>query len=150
MPQFTINVNEIDHQVTADDDTPLIFVLRNQLNLIGTRSGCGLEQCGSCRVLVDGNLEFACSTTISNCQSTAIETIESDDRILASLKQSFLELNAGQCGFCLSGILMSSFHLLRENPSPDRQQIQSALKDHLCRCGAHNRIINAVIKASVT
>ena len=150
MKELTLDINGKPHHVRCDETTILIHVLRSALELIGTRQGCGLEQCGACRVLVDDEPAYACTLLAADCEGKAVTTIESADPLLEKLRVAFLELNAGQCGFCLSGILVSSLKLLRENPVPDRQAVQSALSDHLCRCGAHNRIIDAVLKAAVS
>jgi nicotinate dehydrogenase subunit A len=121
-------------------------VLRNHLDLKGSRYGCGLEQCGSCMVLVDGKAEYSCAREVSAVAGMRIETVES----LAAhpLRQAFLDEQAGQCGYCLSGILMSAKALLDRNPDPSRADIVAALDNHLCRCGAHPRIVRAVEKAA--
>jgi nicotinate dehydrogenase subunit A len=142
--QLTVNGRSVN--VAAADDTPLLDVLRNHLELKGSRYGCGLEQCGSCMVLIDGKAEYSCAREIASVAGKRIETVES----LAShpLRQAFLEEQAGQCGYCLSGILMSAKALLDVNKNPSRAEIVTALDAHLCRCGAHPRIIRAVAKAA--
>lgn len=120
------------------------------LGVMSPRYGCGLEQCGSCRILVDDKLEYACTKTISEVGSARIETVEGlaeGDR-LHIIQQSILDENAGQCGYCLSGIIMTAVHLLKHNPKPNREEIQRSLVNHLCRCGAHNRIIRAIQRAA--
>lgn len=136
--------------VTAAPDTPLIYVLRNQLGLKGVRYGCGLEQCGCCTVLVDGKPAFACSQAVETVANTSVETIEGLGTSDAPhpLQQAFMDLQAGQCGYCLAGILMEAKALLAANPAPTRADIIAALDGHLCRCGAHNRIIAAIQKAA--
>jgi aerobic-type carbon monoxide dehydrogenase small subunit (CoxS/CutS family) len=135
-----------------DPDTPLLYVLRNTLELKGTRFGCGLEQCGACTVLVDDGPVFACNRAVSTVVGRKVLTVEG----LASgedehpLQQAFITEQAGQCGYCLTGILMSASALLKKNPNPDRGEIVAALDRHLCRCGAHNRIIRAVQRAAST
>ncbi len=134
----------------AEPATPLLDVLRNHLDLRGTRYGCGLEQCGSCMVLIDGKPDYACSREIGSVAGRAVTTVEglADNGTPHPLQVAFLEEQAGQCGYCLSGILMSAKALLDRNPTPSRADIVSALDDNLCRCGAHPRIIRAVQKAA--
>ena len=144
---ITLHVNGRAALVAADPTTPLLDVLRNTLDLKGSRYGCGLEQCGSCMVLVDGEPVHACSREVGTVAGRRIETVES----LADhpLRQAFLDEQAGQCGYCLSGILISSKALLDRTPRPTREQIVTALDKHLCRCGTQSRIIRAVERASV-
>jgi aerobic-type carbon monoxide dehydrogenase small subunit (CoxS/CutS family) len=132
--------------------TPLIAVLRNVLGLFGTRFGCGLEQCGSCMVLVDGEPAYACSREVGSVAGRHVTTIEglSQDGALHPLQEAFLAEQAGQCGYCLSGILISAKALIDRNPQPSRAEIISALDRHLCRCGVYNRIIRAVERAART
>jgi nicotinate dehydrogenase subunit A len=125
-------------------------VLRNELRLPGTRFGCGLEQCGCCIVLIDGNPEKSCGRSIASVAGRSVTTVEglgTPDRP-HPLQEAFLEEQAGQCGYCLSGILISAKALLDRNPSPSRAEMVRALDDNLCRCGAHNRILRAVEKAA--
>ncbi len=144
---FTVNGNPIT--VAASEATPLLDVLRNELDLKGTRYGCGLEQCGSCMVLVDGEPVYACSREVGTVAGRRIDTIEGLGGS-HPLQQAFLEEQAGQCAYCLSGIIMSAKALLDRNPSPSRGDIVAALDKHLCRCGAHPRILRAVEKAAAT
>ena len=129
-----------------------ILSVRNELGLNSPRYGCGKEQCGACRVLVDGELKYSCTLRAGEVAGKAVLTVEglSGDHLLHPLQESFLTLNAGQCGYCLSGILMVAYELLARNPQPTREDIQIALKDNLCRCGAHNRIIRAIQRAAVS
>ena len=146
---FTVNGNLVNVAV-AYEGTPVLDVLRNELHLMGTRFGCGLEQCGCCIVLIDGKPEKSCGRTIgrvAGCVVTTIEGLVTPD-IPHPLQQAFLEEQAGQCGYCLSGILISAKALLDRNPSPSRAEIARALDDNLCRCGTHNRILRAVEKAA--
>jgi nicotinate dehydrogenase subunit A len=150
--ELDLVVNGTARRISASDTTPLIDVLRNQMELKGTRYGCGLEQCGSCMVLVDGEPVYACSREVGSVQGKAITTIEGLGTIADPhpLQQAFLDEQAGQCGYCLSGILISAKALLDRNPAPTRNDIVAALDKHLCRCGAHPRILRAVEKAAAT
>ncbi len=145
-----MSVNGQDVSVTAAPDTPLLDVLRNHLDLKATRYGCGLEQCGTCMVLIDGQAEYSCAREVGSVAGRSITTLEGmgTPEHLHPLQRAFLEEQAGQCGFCLSGILVSAKALLDRNPSPTRADIVAALDKHLCRCGAHPRILRAVEKAA--
>jgi nicotinate dehydrogenase subunit A len=148
--EIELSVNGRAVSTAADPSTPLLDVLRNHLDLRGTRYGCGLEQCGSCMVLIDGKPDYACSREIGSVAGRSVTTIEglATDGKPHPLQTAFLEEQAGQCGYCLSGILMSAKALLDRNPSPSRADIVTALDVHLCRCGAHPRILRAVEKAA--
>ncbi|HEY1932937.1 MAG TPA: (2Fe-2S)-binding protein [Acetobacteraceae bacterium] len=145
-----VNVNGKTVSVAAAETTPLLFVLRNELDLKGARYGCGLEQCGSCMVLVDGEPVYACSREVGTVAGRRVTTIEGVGSTAQPhpLQTAFLDEQAGQCGYCLSGIIMSAKALLDRNPSPSRADIIEALDKHLCRCGAHPRILRAVEKAA--
>jgi nicotinate dehydrogenase subunit A len=147
---FTLNGER--RQVGAPETTSLLEVLRNHLGLMGTRYGCGLEQCGTCTVLVDGEPAYACTREIGTLAGRAVITIEGlgTPARLHPLQQAFLDEQAGQCGYCLSGILMSAKALLDRNPDPGRGDIVAALDRHLCRCGAHQRILRAVERAAAS
>jgi len=152
MPQtvaFTVNGRAVN-VIASHDDTPLLDVLRNQLRLTGTRFGCGLEQCGCCIVLIDGIPVKSCGRAIASVAGRSVTTVEGlgTPEKPHPLQQAFLEEQAGQCGYCLSGILISAKALLDRNPSPSRAEIARALDDNICRCGAHNRILRAVEKAA--
>ncbi|HSI00435.1 MAG TPA: (2Fe-2S)-binding protein [Reyranella sp.] len=145
---FTVNGSA--REVDVPEATTLLETLRNHLGLMGTRYGCGLEQCGACMVLVDGQPAFACTRetgTVAGRAVTTIEGVGSPDR-LHPLQQAFLDEQAGQCGYCLSGIIVSAKALLDRTPRPTRAEIVEALDKHLCRCGAHQRIIRAVERAA--
>jgi len=148
--EIAFQVNGRQVSVAADAATPLLDVLRNKLDLRGSRYGCGLEQCGSCMVLVDGEPAYACSREVGTVSGRSVTTIEGIGSAAKPhpLQQAFLDEQAGQCGYCLSGILMSAKALLDRNPSPTRADIVVALDKHLCRCGAHPRILRAVEKAA--
>ena len=133
-------------------DSSLLDFLRNKLGLTGTRFGCGLEQCGACMVLVDGAPVQSCNAALDSVvgkQITTVEGLRGIDGELHPLQQAFLDEQAGQCGYCLSGILISAKALLDQNPDPTRREIALALDNNLCRCGSHVRILNAVTRASV-
>ncbi len=147
---IALTVNGAQRNVSVAETTTLLEVLRNHLGLMGTRYGCGLEQCGSCMVLIDGETAYACSREVGTVAGRSVTTIEA----LGSaekphpLQQAFLDEQAGQCGYCLSGIIMSAKALLDRNPDPSRADIVAALDKNLCRCGAHQRIIRAVQRAA--
>ena len=147
-----LNVNGSMRAVTANESTPLIYILRNDLKLKGTRHGCGQGACGSCSVLLDGRSVQSCTTPLSAAQGRRITTIEGlgGSGALHPLQQAFIDEQAGQCGYCLSGILMGAAALLSRNPAPSDAEIRSALDTHLCRCGSHERIVRAVRRASQT
>jgi len=145
---FTVNGQA--RQVAAAETATLLDVLRNHLGLMGTRYGCGLEQCGCCMVLVDGRPVHACTREVGSVAGRLVVTVEglgSADKPHA-LQQAFLDEQAGQCGYCLSGILISAKALLDGNPKPSRGDIVAALDKHLCRCGSHQRIVRAVERAA--
>jgi nicotinate dehydrogenase subunit A len=150
MQTIPISVNGSTVTVTADRDTPLLDILRNHLGLKGTKFGCGLEQCGCCMVLVDGKPEKSCGKALSTLDGREIVTIEGlgTPERPHPLKQAFLDEQAGQCGYCLAGILISAKALLDRNPSPSRAEIAQGLDENICRCGSHNRILRAVARAA--
>ena len=147
-----LNVNGERTVVTADPGTPLIYVLRNDLKLKGTRFGCGAGVCGCCTVLLDGRSIQSCNTPVSAAQGREVTTIEGLGGKAAAhpLQQAFVEEQAGQCGYCLTGIVMGAAALLARNPSPTEVEIRSELDIHLCRCGAYDRILRAIRRASET
>ena len=141
--EFTVNGEA--RTVAVAPDTPLLHVLRNHLGLRGSRFGCGLEQCGSCMVLIDGEPIQSCTRAMDAVSGRSVQTVEGlDDR----LRQTFMDEQAGQCGYCLSGILISAQALLNKNSNPSRADIVASHDDNLCRCGAHVRIIRAVERAA--
>jgi nicotinate dehydrogenase subunit A len=147
---IALTVNGRSVRVSALETTPLLDVLRNQLDLKGARYGCGLEQCGSCMVLLDGEPIYACSREVGTVGGRSVTTIEGLGTVAQPhpLQQAFLDEQAGQCGYCLSGIVISAKALLDRNPTPTRADIATALDKNLCRCGAHPRILRAVEKAA--
>ncbi len=148
--RFSFVVNGYPAEVTADGTAPLLSVLRDELNLRGSRYGCGTEQCGACMVLIDGVPAYSCTRDTASVAGRRVTTVEglSSNGALSPLQQAFLDEQAGQCGYCLSGILVSASALLAKNPNPSRAEIVTALDPHLCRCGMHNRVIRAVQRAA--
>src|SRR5882724_9271665 len=149
---ITFTVNGTAKSVAALETTTLLDILRNHLGLMGTRYGCGLEQCGCCMVLVDGQPSYACTREVGTVADRKVTTIEGlgTQADPHPLQQAFLDEQAGQCGYCLSGILISAKALLDKNPKPSRADIVAALDKHLCRCGSHVRILRAVERAAAT
>jgi nicotinate dehydrogenase subunit A len=145
-----LTVNGTAHEVSAPADTPLLYVLRNDLGLKGTRFGCGSGECGACFVMIDGRALPACDTPLWSAAGKSVTTVEglAEGGAPNALQRAFLAEQAGQCGYCLSGILMSAAALLRANPRPDDAEIRRALDRNLCRCGAHNRILRAIKRAA--
>ena len=150
MEPIGLKVNGEAVSVTADEQTPLLDVLRNHLGLMGTKFGCGLEQCGCCMVLIDGKPEKSCSKPLAAVAGKEIVTIEGLGMPGRPhpLQQAFIEEQAGQCGYCLPGILITAKGLLDRNPTPSRKEIAEALDDNICRCGSHIRILRAVERAA--
>jgi aerobic-type carbon monoxide dehydrogenase small subunit (CoxS/CutS family) len=142
----TITVNGQHHTVDADGETPLLYILRNDLKLKGARFGCGLGQCGACTVVIDGKAVQSCDIPLSAAAGTRITTIEGigDVDKLHPLQSAFLAEQAAQCGYCTSGIIMTAYVLLARNPHPSEAEIRDALDGNLCRCGAHARILRAI------
>ena len=145
-----LNVNGRACTVQVDENTPLLYVLRNDCNLKGTRFGCGAGQCGSCHVMVDGVSVPSCDTPVGSVAGKQVVTVEGLGKAgaLHPLQQAFIDEQAAQCGYCLSGILVHAAALLAANPDPSDTQVRAALGEHLCRCGTHNRIVRAVLRAA--
>ena len=147
---ITITVNGKRHSVEADGETPLLYVLRNDLKLKGARYGCGLGQCGACSVVIDGKAVQSCDVPLSAVVGKAITTIEgigSTERPHV-LQQAFLAEQAAQCGYCTGGIIMSAYALLARTPRPTEAEIRAALAGNLCRCGTHARVLRAIRRAA--
>jgi len=145
---FTLNGAAVT--VTLEDSVPLLAALRGPLGLSGPHFGCGAEACGACAVLLDGRPVMACTLPLGAVAGRNVTTVEGlgDESAPHPLQRAFLEEQAGQCGYCLPGILIAASALLRDNPAPDEAAIRTALDPHLCRCGSHNRIIRAVQRAA--
>jgi len=148
--RFTLWVNRRERELTASGDASLLDVLRNVLGLKGTRFGCGSEQCGACFVLVDGRAVPSCTTPLWSVAGKAITTVEGLGRPESPhpLQRAFIAEQAAQCGYCTSGMLMSAAALLARSPHPGEAEVKQALDRNLCRCGSHNRIVRAVLRAS--
>ena len=146
----SLNINGRSVQIEAEDNTPLVYVLRDALGLKGTRLGCGQSQCGACHVMLDGVSVPSCDTPLWAAENKAMITIEGlgQSDALHALQQAFIDEQAAQCGYCVSGILVSAAALLAKCPQPSEAQVRQALDAHLCRCGAHNRMVRAVLKAA--
>ena len=141
-----LKVNGVSHSVPAEPDTPLLYVLRNDLELNGAKFGCGVAQCGACTVLIDGKGVRSCVTPISAVAASEITTIEGLGSIEKPhpLQQAFIEEQAAQCGYCINGMIMAAKELLDRTAHPSEPEVRAALAANLCRCGTHNRIIRAV------
>ena len=150
METLSLQVNGCQYELKVDPTTPLLYVLRNDLGLTGAKFGCGLEQCGACKVLIDGQPEYSCTLTVEAAQAHDIVTIEGlgivDD--LHAVQTAFVAERAAQCGYCIPGMVIAAKALLDNNPEPSEAEIRTALRDHLCRCGSHPRIIKAIKRAS--
>ena len=146
---MNITVNGVSHAVNAKPDTPLLYVLRNDLGLTGSRFGCGSGQCGACFVLVEGKPVASCDLPIWSVEGKTVITVEGlGNGKLHAVQQALIDEQAAQCGYCMSGIAVSAAALLQSNPSPSESEVKEALDKHLCRCGSHNRVVKAVMKAA--
>src|SRR6516164_1145215 len=147
---ISLKVNGARRSVPAEADTPLLYVLRNDLALNGAKFGCGLAECGACTVLVDGRPVRSCITPISSLGESEVTTIEGLGTIENPhpLQQAFIDEQAAQCGYCINGMIMTAKGLLDRNPRPSEQDVREGLSTNLCRCGTHGRIIRAVLRAA--
>jgi nicotinate dehydrogenase subunit A len=147
---INIKVNGAMHSVPAEPDTPLLYVLRNDLGLNAAKFGCGIAQCGACTVLVDGKPVRSCATPIDTLGRSEITTLESLGTIERPhpLQAAFMAEQAAQCGYCIPGMIMVAKALLDRNPQPSEADVRQGLAGNLCRCGAHNRIVRAVLRAA--
>ena len=149
MPNYTLNINGQNRSVDVDQDTPLLWVLRDELNLVGTKYGCGIAQCGACTVHIDGQATRSCSLAVSSLEDVKITTIEglseSGDH---PVQKAWLEHDVPQCGYCQAGQMMSAASLLSNNPNPTDEEIEAAMNGNICRCGTYVRIKDAIKTAA--
>ena len=147
---ITLHVNGADHQVDAESDTPLLYVLRDELKLNAAKFGCGLGQCGACTVIVDGKAVLSCVTPLVLLEGKQVTTLEGLGTVAnpAPIQRAFIEQQAAQCGYCIAGIMMRAQALLLRKPRPGDAEIRAELAPHLCRCGTHMRILRAVHRAA--
>jgi nicotinate dehydrogenase subunit A len=146
---ISLKVNGSNRSTPAEPDTPLLYVLRNDLFLVGAKFGCGLAQCGACTVLVDGRATRSCVTPIGTLGNSEITTIEGLGTVEKphALQQAFIDEQAAQCGYCINGMIMKAKEVLDEKPGATEAEVREALGGHLCRCGTHNRIVAAIMRA---
>ncbi|MGJ8724063.1 MAG: (2Fe-2S)-binding protein [Roseibacillus sp.] len=146
MSKLSLKINGSDHQVEADPDTPLLWVLRDHLGLCGTKFGCGVGQCGACTVHLDGTPARACSVPVSAVEKAEVTTIEglAPEATLTPLQQTWCDLDVAQCGYCQAGQIMSAAALLKANPDPDDDAIDEAMSGNFCRCATYKRIRQAI------
>jgi len=144
--ECNLNVNGLSKKINIYEDKPLIFALRNDFGLTGTKLGCGLEQCGSCAVIIDGEKKLSCNLPVIDCQNKEIVTIEGlgTDTGLNRVQEAFKKFNAAQCGYCTSGIIITISLLLEKKNKPTSEDILNALDGHLCRCGSHSVVLKAI------
>ena len=147
---LTLRINGKDHTIASEPETPLVYVLRNELKLKGAKMGCGLEQCGACAVLVDGKTELSCVSPVGSFEGRDIVTVEglAQTETGRRVQDAFIEANAAQCGYCTAGLVVAVAGLLGQEAQPDREAAKSALDPHLCRCGSHPRVLRAIDIAS--
>ena len=150
MDSLTLTINGEARNIDCDPATPLLFVLRNDLDLTGAKLGCGLEQCGACAVLVDGEATLCCNRPAGEFTGRDIVTIEAveKDPVGAAVQKAFIAEGAAQCGYCTAGLVVAATSLLKANATPDRAAIVTGLEEHLCRCGSHGRVIAAIGRAA--
>lgn len=150
MTTYRLQVNGKQHAVDVDADTPLLYVLRNELALSGAKFGCGLGQCGACTVLVDGAATMSCLVPVSSVGTRAVRTVEGLGTLDAPgvLQQAFIDEQAAQCGYCIAGMIMQAAALLEKVPNPSDAQIRTHMSPNVCRCGTHMRILRAVRRAA--
>jgi len=150
MPKISLRVNGQARVVDTEPDVPLLYVLRNDLELNGPKFGCGMAQCGACTVIMDGNAIRSCVTPVSAVQNKPVTTLEGlgTTKKLHKIQQAFVDEQAAQCGYCINGMIMTTKALLDKTPKPTDAEIKQALVGNLCRCGTHIRIVRAVKRAS--
>jgi nicotinate dehydrogenase subunit A len=151
-PEIAVSVNGRREMVATEPQTALLYVLRNHLGLKGTRFGCGLALCGSCLVLIDGRTAYSCDVPVSSVEGRDVVTVEglSPPGRPHPVARAIVQEQAAQCGYCISGIVVAAAALLERNPHPTDAEVREALDANLCRCGAHNRIVRAVLSAAAT
>lgn len=149
---ITLSINDKAYNLNIDPNTPLLWVLRDELGLVGTKFGCGMAQCGACTVHMDGQAIRSCQTMIEDTAGSEITTIEhlSQNKAGAALQEAWQEQDVAQCGYCQAGQLMSATALLAENPAPDDQDIEDFMAGNICRCGTYTRIRKAIKQAAQT
>ena len=147
---MTLKVNDQDHEIDADPDTPLLYVLRDDLELNAAKFGCGLGQCGACTVIVDGKSVLSCVTPLVLVQGKQVTTLEGLGSVdaPAAIQRAFMDEQAAQCGYCIAGMMMRAQAVLQKNAKPTDGEIRAALEMNLCRCGTHMRILRAVRRAA--
>ncbi len=149
MPTYQLNVNGMSHSVDVSADTPLLWVLRDHIDLVGTKYGCGISQCGACTVHLDGNAIRSCGITVEQAQGKAITTIEGlSEDASHPLQQAWKEVDVPQCGYCQAGQIMTAAAFLEQNPNPTEEEIKTAMHGNICRCASYNRIYRAVEMAA--
>lgn len=143
--KFTLNINQKDHQVDVEENMPLLWVLRDELNMTGTKFGCGIAFCGACTVLVDNQAVRSCSYPVTAAKGKKITTIEgiATDASLSAVQQAWIDEQVPQCGYCQSGMIMATESLLRQNPNPSLEEIEASITN-ICRCGTYPRIHKAI------
>ena len=144
--ECNLNVNGLSKKISIHEDKPLIFAIRDDFGLTGTKLGCSLEQCGSCAVIIDGEKRLSCNLLAIDCQNKEIVTIEGlgKDTELNRVQEAFIKFNAAQCGYCTSGIIITISSLLEKKNKPTSEEILNALDGHLCRCGSHSFVLKAI------
>ena len=150
MAKISLRINGKNQTIDAEPDMPLLYALRNDLQLNGPKFGCGLAQCGACTIIMDGNAIRSCVTPVSAAQNKPVTTLEGlgNTKKMHKIQQAFVDEQAVQCGYCINGMIMTSKALLDKNPKPTDSQIKEALAGNLCRCGTHERILRAMVRAS--
>ena len=150
MPRYTLKVNGKSRSADTDADTPLLYVLRDNLGLNGPKFGCGLAQCGACTVHVNGEAVRSCVTPVATLKGKSVTTLEGlgSSAKPSALQQAFIDEQAVQCGYCINGMLMTASAFLAKNKKPSEAGIKQALAGNLCRCGTHQRIVAAVLRAA--
>lgn len=149
--RITLKVNGRQHTVEVDPKTPLLYVLRNNLELNGPKFGCGLSQCGACMVLLNGRAGTSCMIPVENVMNIEITTLEGladSNGKLHPVQEAFYDEQAAQCGYCLNGMVMNSVSLLNQHPNPTEEQVKESLPTNICRCGVHSRVVKAVKRAA--